>query len=231
MTESTVLIIEDDSDTVDVVGLYLRRDGYKVLTAADGNVGLHLAQESSPDLVVLDLMLPGISGTEICRSLREEGSEVPIIMLTARVEEEDRLAGLELGADDYMTKPFSVRELAARVRAVLRRTASERLEIGSSELVYQGIRVDIKNRSVDVREARVHLTPIELRLLLLLMRNRGRTFTRDQIIDRVFGYDFNGFDRTVDTHVSNLRNKIEANPNKPRFIKTVYGIGYVFGDE
>ena len=112
MTESTVLIIEDGSDTVDVVGLYLRRDGYKVLTATDGNVGLHLAQESSPDLVVLDLMLPGISGTEICRSLREEGSNVPIIMLTARVEEEDRLAGLELGADDYMTKPFSVRELA-----------------------------------------------------------------------------------------------------------------------
>ena len=227
----TVLIVEDDPQTLDIVRLYLRRDGYKVLTATNGNEGLRLAQESRPDLLVLDLMVPGIDGTEICKALREGGSDVPIIMLTARVEEVDRLAGLELGADDYVTKPFSARELTARVRAVLRRTAHERLEMGPAELVYEDIETDTRNRTVNVKGELVHLTPNEYRLLLLLMRSPGRTFTRDQIIGRVFGHEFNGFDRTVDTHISNLRGKIEADPNKPHFIRTVYGLGYRFGDE
>ena len=225
----TILIVEDDPHTVDIVKLYLRRDSYEVLTAEDGIEGLRLAREACPDLLVLDLMLPGIEGTEICRTLREEGSEVPIIMLTARVEEEDRLAGLDLGADDYMTKPFSPRELAARVRAVLRRTARDRLGIGPAQLIHENLKIDLQERAMYVRGSHVHLTPIEFRLVVLLMRNPGRTFTRNQIINHVFGYDFDGFDRTVDAHISHLRNKVETDPNKPYYINTVYGVGYRFG--
>jgi DNA-binding response OmpR family regulator len=226
---ATVLIVEDDPDTVNLVRLYLRRDGYKVLSAPDGREGLKLAQDAGPDLVVLDLMLPGMDGLEVCRELRRD-SNVPIIMLTARVEEEDRLEGLNLGADDYVTKPFSPRELAARVRAVLRRTARDAAEEGPLRLVVGDITVDLEKRTVQSGEDRVKLTPTEYRLLVLLMREPGRTFSRDQIIDRVFGYDFDGFDRTVDAHVSNLRSKVEADPDKPRYLQTVYGVGYRFGD-
>ncbi len=226
---ATVLIVEDDPDTANLVQLYLRRDGYKVLSAPDGREGLKLAQDAGPDLVVLDLMLPGMDGLEVCRELRRD-SNVPIIMLTARVEEEDRLEGLNLGADDYVTKPFSPRELAARVRAVLRRTARDAAEEGPLRLVVGDITVDLEKRTVQSGEDRVNLTPTEYRLLVLLMREPGRTFSRDQIIDRVFGYDFDGFDRTVDAHVSNLRSKVEADPDKPRYLQTVYGVGYRFGD-
>jgi DNA-binding response OmpR family regulator len=226
---ATVLIVEDDPDTANLVQLYLRRDGYKVLSAPDGREGLKLAQDAGPDLVVLDLMLPGMDGLEVCRELRRD-SNVPIIMLTARVEEEDRLEGLNLGADDYVTKPFSPRELAARVRAVLRRTARDAAEEGPLRLVVGDITVDLEKRTVQSGEDRVNLTPTEYRLLVLLMREPGRTFSRDQIIDRVFGYDFDGFDRTVDAHVSNLRSKMEADPDKPRYLQTVYGVGYRFGD-
>lgn len=221
--------MEDDPDTVNLVRLYLRRDGYKVLSAPDGREGLKLAQDAGPDLVVLDLMLPGMDGLEVCRELRRD-SNVPIIMLTARVEEEDRLEGLNLGADDYVTKPFSPRELAARVRAVLRRTTRDAAEEGPLRLVVGDITVDLEKRTVQSGEDRVKLTPTEYRLLVLLMREPGRTFSRDQIIDRVFGYDFDGFDRTVDAHVSNLRSKVEADPDKPRYLQTVYGVGYRFGD-
>ena len=226
---SRVLIVEDDPDTVRLVSLYLSRDGHKVLTAGDGVEGLRLAREAKPDLVVLDLMLPDLDGMEVCRALREE-SVVPIVMLTARVEEEDRLAGLDLGADDYVTKPFSPRELAARVRAVLRRTAREALERGPAELSYGGVRVDLRRRTVSVGDAHLTLTPTEFRVLLLLMREPGRTFTREQIIDRVFGYDFDGFDRTVDAHVANLRRKLAVGQAEKDSIHTVYGVGYRFSD-
>ena len=226
---STVLIVEDDPNTIKLVGLYLSRDGHKVLSAADGLEGLRLAREAQPDLVVLDLMLPGMSGMEVCRILREE-SEVPIVMLTARVEEEDRLAGLDIGADDYVTKPFSPRELASRVRAVLRRTARDALGRGPEKLVHGDITVDLRRRAVHVGTTRVRLTPTEFRFLVLLIREPGRTFTREQIIDQVFGYDFDGFDRTVDAHVSNLRRKLESSPEKPNYIHTIYGVGYRFGD-
>jgi DNA-binding response OmpR family regulator len=226
---STVLIVEDDPNTLEIVELYLRRDGHKVLMTPDGLEGLRLAREARPDLVVLDLMLPGLDGMEVCRILREE-SEVPIVMLTARVEEEDRLAGLDLGADDYLTKPFSPRELAARVRAVLRRTARDALERGPAELSQGDVKVDLRHHVVYIKGTQLLLTPTEFRLLALLMREPGRTFTREQIIDRVFGYDFDGFDRTVDTHVSNLRRKLEADPEKPRYIHTIYGVGYRFGN-
>ncbi|MCH7606075.1 MAG: response regulator transcription factor [Chloroflexi bacterium] len=226
---STILILEDDPNTVEIVQLYLLRDGHNVLWASDGLEGLRMARESHPDLVVLDLMLPGMSGMEVCRTLREE-SNVPVVMLTARVEEEDRLAGLDAGADDYMTKPFSPRELAARIRAVLRRTARDAVERSQPELSYGSVSVDLNRRAVAVDSAAIQLTPTEYRLLVALMRQPGRIFTRDQIIDRVFGYDFEGFDRTVDAHVSSLRRKLEAASGQRRYIHTVYGIGYRFGD-
>ena len=228
---STVLIVEDDPDTVNLVGLYLRRDGHKVLSARDGLTGLRLAREAKPDVIVLDLMLPRLDGMEICRTLREETS-TPIIMLTARVEEDDRLAGLDLGADDYVTKPFSPKELAARVRAVLRRAARDESDAGGPGVVeYDGIAVDPRRHSARVGETPVALTPTEFRLLATMMREPGRTFTRAQLIDHVFGFDFDGFDRTVDVHVSSLRRKIERGGRKQRYVHTVYGVGYRFGNE
>ena len=229
--QGTVLIVEDDPHTVRLVRLYLNRDGYKVLEASNGLEGLRHAREARPDLVVLDLMLPGMDGIEVCRTLRRE-SDVPVIMLTARVEEEDRLAGLEAGADDYVTKPFSPRELAARVRAVLRRTAGERslLDKGPTELSHGDIHVDLRNRTTSVAGEAVRLTPTEFRLLSVLLREPHRTFTRDQIIDKVFGYEFEGFDRSVDAHVSNLRRKLNPGEGRPPVIQTIYGVGYRFSD-
>ena len=226
---STVLIVEDDPHTVEVVRLYLRRDGHTVLTASNGNDGLRVAQESAPDLVVLDLMLPGKGGLEVCRELRKE-SDVPIVMLTARVEEEDRVAGFELGADDYVTKPFSPRELAARIRAVLRRTAQDREDNSPARLTYREITLDTQRRTTSVGQTSLNLTPTEYRLLAMFLREPGRTFTRDEIINRVFGYDFDGFDRTVDSHVSGLRRKLDAAAKDRRYIQTVYGVGYRLND-
>jgi len=177
--------------------------------------------------------LPGMDGLEICRTLRQE-PDVPVVMLTARADEEDRLAGLDIGADDYVTKSFSPRELAARIRAVVRRTARDGQETSTSSLTYGPIAVDTQKRTVYVGEAQVHLTPTEVRLLVLLIREPGRTFTGGQIIDRVFGYDFEGFDRTVDSHVYSLRRKIEAaaggNGGETKYINTIYGVGYRLGD-
>ncbi len=229
---NTVLIIEDDPHAVDLARLYLAHDGHQVLSAATGPDGLRQARENQPDLIVLDLMLPGVDGLEICRTLRAE-SDVPIIMLTARVEEEDRLAGLEFGADDYITKPFSPRELAARVKAVLRRSGRDGPESGGDELIYGPIRVSRRERIVHAGETAVSLTPTEFRILALLLQEPGRTFTREQIIERGLGYDFDGFDRTVDAHISSLRRKLEAPLQQPRqrsrYIHTIYGVGYKFG--
>ena len=222
-----ILVVEDDPDTSQLVRLYLSRDGHEVLTAADGVKGLTLAREETPDLVVLDLMLPGLDGIEICRELRSY-SNVPIIMVTARVEEDDRLTGLELGADDYITKPFSPRELAARVRAVLRRTSHEAQERPPAVLERGGVSLDFPRREVRVEEETVSLTRTEFDILTALMRSPGRVFSREEIIDRVFGDDFDGFDRTVDTHVSNLRKKLQVRPDGPRYISTAYGVGYRF---
>lgn len=226
---SSVLLVEDDPHTVEVVRLYLQRDGHSVLTAQDGLSGLRLFREGRPDLVVLDLMLPGMDGLQVCRTIRQE-SDVPIVMLTARVEEEDRVAGLELGADDYVTKPFSLRELAARVRAVLRRTIQDAAERSPTTLTCAEISMDTQMRTVSVGDSPLKLTPTEFRLLAMLLREPGKTFTRDQIIDRVFGYDFDGFDRTVDSHVYSLRRKLDAAAKDRRYIQTVYGVGYRLGD-
>ena len=226
---STVLIVEDDPHTVEVVRLYLRRDGHTVLTASNGKDGLRMARESAPDLVVLDLMLPEMGGLEVCRELRKE-SDVPIVMLTARAEEEDRVAGFELGADDYVTKPFSPRELAARIRAVLRRTAQDQEEDSPARLTYREITLDTQRRVASVGQTSLNLTPTEYRLLAMFLREPGRTFTRDEIISRVFGYDFDGFDRTVDSHVSGLRRKLDAAAKDRGYIQTVYGVGYRLND-
>jgi two-component system alkaline phosphatase synthesis response regulator PhoP len=228
----TILVVEDDQAVAQLIRLYLIRDGHDVLTASDGIEGLRLAQERKPSLIVLDLNLPKMDGIEVCRRLRAD-SQVPVVMVTARVDEEDRLAGLDLGADDYITKPFSPRELAARVRAVLRRSARETTAASPSgttaqtRLVSGNLAVDLEAHSVTVGERPLPLTPTEYRILVGFMRAGGRVLTRDQIIESVFGYDFEGLDRTVDTHISNLRKKIELAGGENR-IKTIYGSGYRF---
>ena len=233
---SSILVIEDDPGIVKIVRLYLERDGHRVATAGDGAAGLRLAQESPPDLVVLDLMLPRLDGMAVCRALRAQ-SEVPIIMVTARAGEDDRLAGLDLGADDYIVKPFSPRELAARVRAVLRRaTRAENAGSGAganagrpSRLEYDGIVIDLEARAVRIGDRSPALTPTEFRLLAMLAQQPGRVFSRDQIIENAFGDDYDGFDRTVDVHIANLRRKIEPDGKRPRYVQTVHGVGYRFG--
>lgn len=224
-----ILVVDDDPNVVKLVQLYLERDGHQVLTANDGVTGLEMAREELPDLIVLDLMMPRMDGMEVCRTIRGESS-VPVVMLTAMVEEDDRLAGLDLGADDYVTKPFSPRELAARVRAVLRRTARDRDDAGPGVLEAGPFAVDLRRRTISVSGAPVTLTPTEFRLIALLVREPGRTFSREQIIDRVFGYDFDGFDRTVDAHMSSLRRKVDAVPGTAKLIQTVYGSGYRLND-
>ncbi len=222
MSGKKVLVVDDDVKTVELVKLYLNRDGYRVLTAYDGNEALKLARENQPDLIVLDLMLPGINGLEICRILREE-SDVPIIMLTALTTDDDRLTGLNLGADDYVTKPFSPRELAARVRAVLRRLPGER---GPEKIEHGALTVNFLKHEASLEGKPLNLTPIEFKVLGALVKEPGRVFSRAQIIEKALGYDFDGFDRTIDVHILKLRRKLEPDPRHPRYIKTVYGAGY-----
>ncbi|MBO03834.1 MAG: DNA-binding response regulator [Chloroflexi bacterium] len=228
-SQSTALVVEDDKSVSQLIRLYLAQAGYRVLAAEDGPTGLRMALEDSPDIVLLDLNLPSMDGIEVCRNVRQE-SEVPIIMVTARVEEDDRLTGLDLGADDYVSKPFSPRELVARVNAVLRRTsrAMKKRDKSGSKVDAGDVVIDLDRRTATVLGDEIDLTPTEFRLLSYFIEAEGRTVSREQIIENVFGYDFTGYDRTVDTHVSNLRKKLEvANPNK-QHLKTMYGIGYRF---
>ena len=221
-----VLVVDDDPNVVALARAYLERDGYRVSEASDGLRALETARKEQPCLVVLDLMLPGLDGLEVCRRLQVE-SMAPVIMLTARVEEADRLEGLNLGADDYITKPFSPRELAARVRAVLRRADRESAVSAYPELSFGSIRVNLRTRKATVDGGELGLTPTEFRLLTLLLQEPGRVFSRNDIIDRALGDDFDGFDRAVDTHVSGLRRKLETeSPGSAGHIETVYGGGY-----
>ena len=224
MVGKTVLVVDDDVKTVELVKLYLERDGYQVLTAYDGIEALRLARESRPDLIVLDLMLPDIDGLEVCRILRHE-SDVPIIMLTARTTDQDKLTGLDLGADDYLTKPFSPKELAARVRAVLRRLPGER---GPEEIKSGELSMNFTQHEAWLAGRPLNLTSVEFKLLGVLAKEPGRVFSRASLIEEALGYDFEGFDRTIDVHILNLRRKLEADPSHPRYIKTVYGVGYKF---
>jgi DNA-binding response OmpR family regulator len=224
-----VLVVDDDKKTVDLVRLYLEKDGYQVLPAYDGQQALELARHRRPDLLVLDLMLPKIDGMDLCRILRAE-TNVPIILLTARTTEDDKLLGLDLGADDYVTKPFSPRELLARVRAVLRRTAPEAGPAEPSEFTHGELSIHFPGREVRLRGHLVHLTPKEYRLLEIMVKEPNRVFTRLELLERAFGFDYEGLERTVDVHLMNLRRKIEADPAQPVYVQTVYGIGYKFGD-
>ncbi|MGE5138115.1 MAG: response regulator [Rudaea sp.] len=223
-----VLVVDDEKKIVDVVRGYLEQAGLAVVPAADGLEALAAFRREQPDLVMLDLNLPGTDGLDIVRTLRKE-SAVPVIMLTARVDEADRLIGLELGADDYILKPFSPREVVARVRAVLRRTGGE---IAAAEVLRAGdLTLDLKRRALTVGPQEVELTRTEFDLLAALMQNPGRAFTRLQLLDRVQGQAFEGYERTVDAHIKNLRAKLGDDPRSPRYILTVYGVGYKFAED
>ena len=224
----SVLVVDDEPKIVQLARDYLEHAGFSVLTAADGRAALAEARARRPDLVVLDLGLPEIDGLDVARTLRRD-SNVPIVMLTARDDEIDRVTGLELGADDYVTKPFSPRELVARVRAVLRRTerAGEPADIiraGDVVLDVPRMRVEVSGRSVD-------LTATEFELLATIARQPGRIFTRSQLLDALHGVAFESYERAIDTHVKNLRRKLEPDPRQPRLILTVYGVGYRFADD
>jgi DNA-binding response OmpR family regulator len=227
--EKTILVIEDDRHTAALVALYLKREGYRVLTAADGETGLALAEARRPDLAILDLMLPRLDGWEVCRRLRRV-SELPVIMLTARGEEIDRVSGLTLGADDYVVKPFSPRELVARVKAVLRR-APRPDPARPRRLSHAGVLLDLEKRALSVGGRPVALTPREYALLEALMSSPGRVFTRDELLERLYPRgEAVVIDRVVDVHIGKLRGKIEPDPSAPCLILTVRGIGYQFAE-
>jgi DNA-binding response OmpR family regulator len=221
-----ILVVDDDKKMVDLIRLYLEKDGYRVLAAYDGSEALEISRHKAPDLVVLDLMLPEVDGLDVCRILRAE-TRTPIIMLTARTTEDDKLVGLDLGADDYVTKPFSPRELVARVRAVLRRTAESE---GPSLLQFGDLAVDFLKHEVLLGGSPVRLTPSEFKLLATLAREPGRAFSRIELLEKVFGFDYEGFERTLDVHIMNLRKKIERDSTRPEYVLTVYGLGYRFAE-
>ncbi|GGH75520.1 two-component system alkaline phosphatase synthesis response regulator PhoP [Pullulanibacillus pueri] len=224
-----ILVVDDEESIVTLVQFHLKKEGFDVLAASDGTIALHLAQEERPDLIILDLMLPGMDGLDVCRHLRQKQLNIPIVMLTAKDDEFDKVLGLELGADDYLTKPFSPRELVARVKAVLRRTGAneqvgqedeeEIIKIGELEVLPEEYKAFFRGEEME-------LTPKEFELLLFLSRNKKRVMSRDQLLSAVWDYDFAGDTRIVDVHISHLREKIEDNTKKPIYIKTIRGFGY-----
>ncbi|NMB89414.1 MAG: response regulator transcription factor [Chloroflexi bacterium] len=223
--QELILVVDDEPRIVKLTRDYLEKDGYRVIHAGDGDTALAMARREKPDLIVLDIMLPGMDGWEVCRLLRRE-SDVPVIMLTARVEESDQIVGLELGADDYITKPFSPRTLVARVRAVLRR-AQGRLKL--PQVVRSGrLLVDLAAHRVTLEGKDLHLTPTEFKLLAVLAQRPGQIFTRENLLDQMNNVAVDSFDRSIDSHIKNLRRKLESDPEGPRFIETVYGVGYRF---
>lgn len=224
----TILIVDDEPKIVRLACDYLEKNGFRVLSAGDGKVALTIARREKPDLIVLDLMLPSMDGLDVCRTLRSE-SAVPIIILTARAEESDQLIGLELGADDYITKPFSPRALVARVRAVLRRVEGN---LGQSSLIRAGdLEIDLKGHSLTHAGETVHLTRNEFKLLTVLAQHSGQTLSREQLLEQLHGVVYEGYDRSIDSHIKNLRKKIEPDPADPIYIQTVYGIGYKFNNQ
>lgn len=230
-TGKRVLLVEDDANLLAALRYNFAQEGYEVLSATDGQRGLALARAETPDVIILDLMLPSMGGLDVCRALRRDGDVVPILMLTARDAEIDRVVGLEIGADDYIVKPFSVRELIARVAATLRRV--EMLKVGpagngNEQLTFGDLSIDLAGREVTIAGAGVRLRPKEFDLLAFLAGGAGRAFSRDQLLEHVWGYDYSGDSRTVDVHVRWLRQKIEEDPPNPRRIVTVRGVGYRF---
>jgi len=216
-----ILVVDDERGIVDIVRAYLEREGYRVTAAYDGRAALEAFDKEPPDLMILDIMLPLIDGREVCRTVRAKSS-VPIIMLTARDDAADKIVGLELGADDYVTKPFDPKELVARVKAVLRRTAAP----APRPLRIADLTIDPEKRTVRRDGQAIELTPIEFDLLATMAATPGRVYTRMQLLDRVQGDAYEGYERTVDSHIKNLRKKLEPDPNRPRYVLTVYSIGY-----
>ena len=223
-----ILVVDDEQRIVRQARDYLEHGGFRVLEAGDGKSALTLARQSRPDLIVLDLNLPGMDGLDVCRTLRRE-SDIPIIMLTARVEETDRLIGLELGADDYISKPFSPRELVARVRVILRRV--QRDVVQNSLLRAADLEIDLSGHRVLRGGEPVQLSRTEFNLLIILAQHPGQTFSRTQLVDRLHNISFQGFDRSIDAHIKNLRRKLEPDPAAPRYVLTVFGVGYKFSGE
>lgn len=226
-SKGLILLVDDDQNVIDVVERYLHREGFDVISETSGPSALDLARSSKPDLVVLDLMLPGMDGLELCRTLRDTSS-VPIVMLTAKGDEQDRVLGLELGADDYVSKPFSPRELMLRIDAILRRARGEYRADQQDGVVTLGrVSLDLKARTASVEGGAVALTPLEFDLLAQLVRNAGRVFTRDELLQSVWGFTF-GDTSTVTVHIRRLREKIESDPSSPKHLVTVWGVGYRF---
>ncbi len=229
--EEHILIVDDDREIVRLLRSYLERERYAVSVAYDGESALHALRRESPQVMLLDLMLPDKDGWEITRTVRGDAklADTLIIMLTARVEDTDKIVGLELGADDYVTKPFNPREVVARVRALLRRT--QRATPRAAALVVGGLQMDVERRDVQVRGTAAELTPTEFSLLQTLMESPGYVFTRTELMERALGYDYDGVDRMLDSHIKNLRRKIEVDPRKPKLVQTVYGVGYRLAGE
>lgn len=224
----TILVVDDEPKIVQLARDYLERAGFRVISAGDGDAALASARSARPDLIVLDLKLPAKDGLDVARELRKT-SAVPIIMLTARADEADKLVGLELGADDYMTKPFSPKELVARIRAVLRRSDAARAGV---EVIRVGeLTVDVARMHVTAGRRIIPLTPTEFQILVALARQPGRVFTRGQLLDQVHGIAIESYERAIDAHIKNIRRKIEPDPRKPRYVQTVYGIGYRLAEE
>ncbi len=221
----TILIVDDESKLRDLIRVYLEQEGYRVVEAEHGRAALYVARTEKPDLIILDLMMPEMGGYEFMRAFSRE-AETPVIMLTAKVEDQDKILGLELGADDYLTKPFNVRELIARVRAVLRRTNKQAVE--PDFLRAFDIVLDRNGRTVQVAGREADLTPSEFELLATLMAAQGQVFSRLDLLDRMSGEAYEGYERTIDVHIRNLRTKIEPDPRHPKYIETVYGMGYRF---
>lgn len=227
-----VLIVEDDPDIVDLLTIHLHDMDCRVDSSATGDAGYKKAKGGSYDLIILDLMLPHLSGTDICRMLRGDGITTPILMLTARAEEVDKVLGLEIGADDYLTKPFSIRELTARIKAIFRRAQFQDAAARPQALIQRGeLVVDREKRKVSLHGQRLELTPRELDLLVLLASHPGSSFSRDQLLDQVWGYEFAGDSHTVNSHINRLRRKLEPDPENPTYILTTWGIGYRFTEE
>lgn len=226
-----VLIIEDDADLAELLSIHLSDMGFETEKSFNGKDGLLKAMNNQYKLIILDIRLPGLDGFEICKKIRQEKDTTPILMVTSKSEEIDKILGLELGADDYITKPFSIRELIARVKAIIRRTemAQQKEEdTDNKEIQYEGFYVNLNKRIVEVYEKRIELSPKEFDLLVLLASNPGRTYTRMQLLNSVWGYDFEGFEHTVNSHINRLRSKIEKDANQPEFILTTWGVGYKF---
>jgi len=225
-----LILVDDEPEILTLVRDYLSREGFNVLTAINGTEGMQLIEREKPDLVLLDWMLPGMSGLEMCRHLRET-STIPIIMLTAKSEEIDRVLGLEFGADDYIVKPFSLRELAARIKTVLRRSSGVVQENAASSVLIRGeLSIDIAGHKVSKRGQEIFLTPTEFNILHLLATRPGTVYSRLQLLRQAMGEEYLYYERSIDTHVSNLRKKLEDNPSEPKYVETVFGVGYRFGE-